>query len=389
MRRRAPRASLLTALTLLCGSGCGGDGGDDTDGEAAEASTSEADDEAEAETGESAVAPGDTCDAAVLVKAPTTVTSSLRDATVSSLGSEFGSSCGASGPVVYLRLEIEARVDLTIHARGRAYTPRVAVQLPGCVSAQDDPDRLLGCVDGPVPQTFMDLGPGAELLVTVGISADDPALELAAAEPGEPDPLDFELDFDLRAVLGEGQACGSGQGRCEAGTVCLASDDGGFEVERCHRPPADSCVEPGQLAIPDPGPDPGAGVTIMIDPDEAHSDAHEHSCTGWRRPDRVEQLLLPAVLPVDATLVVRADDPRVGLALRDPSCLPELELVCSPAQPGAAQTLLQWGGDGELSAMAEAGQAPLLFIELPRLDTATDPIDPIDPIMVSVEIASN
>ncbi|KIG13707.1 hypothetical protein DB30_07553 [Enhygromyxa salina] len=381
MANPAQRASLLTALMLVGAPGCGGDeGGGEAAGESAAGSTGE--DEAEAETGEITAAPGDSCDAAVLVKAPTTFTSSLRHATPSILDPGFAASCGATGPVVYLRLELEARADLTIHARGRAFTPRLAVLLPGCVSAQADPDRLLGCVVGPVPQTFMDMGPGAELLLTVGIPDGDPALELPAAAAGEPDPLDFELEVELRAVLDEGQACGSGQGRCASGTVCLVSEEDGFEVERCHRPPADSCVAPGQLALPEPG----AGIEITIEPEEPHSDAHEHTCTGWRRPDRVEQLMLPATLPDGAALVVRADDPRVGLALRDSSCLPELELSCSPAIPTAMQTLLTWGGNGELSALAATGDAPLLFIELPRADTETDPIEAIS---VSVEIASN
>jgi hypothetical protein len=373
MRRRA----LLTTLVLLALSGCGGGDGD----EQAQDTSGGDQDEGDSETGDPQVTPGDSCEQSLLVTVPTTLVSTLRGASPSS----FEPSCGATGPVVYLRVQLEARGDLTIHARGRGYTPRLAVQLPGCVSAADDPARLLGCVDA-LPLTFMDIGPDTELSIAVGIADDDPALAELTDEP-DPlaplDPLEFEIRFDLRAVLAEGQACGSGQGRCEAGTVCLFGDEGdGVQLERCRRPAADSCVAPGQLAVPEPG----AAIELVIPPDEPHSDAHEHTCTGWRRPDRVEQLELPALLPANATLVVRADDPRVGLALRDSSCLPELALACTPALATGSQTVLTWGGDGELSALAGAGGLPLLFIELPRSDGEATPITPIT---VSVEIQPN
>jgi hypothetical protein len=89
------------------------------------------------------------------------------------------------------------------------------------------------------------------------------------------------------------------------------------------------------------------------------------------------------MLPSDAMLLVRADDPRVGLALRGSSCAPEDALACTPSDTGS-ETVLVWGGDGELSALAQAGEAPLLFIELPRPDGAL----PVGEITVELEIAS-
>jgi hypothetical protein len=249
------------------------------------------------------------------------------------------------------------------------------VHRPGCIA---DDDRLLAC-GKELPITLFDIGPDAELLVAIGIAQDDPALVLAAPAEGEPDPLDFELTFVQRAVLAEGQRCGPDQGRCEAGTVCLLAQHDGVAEARCVRPPADSCVAPGVLVLPEPG----SSLLLSIPPDEPHSDAHEHDCTGWRRPDRVDRLELPATLPSDASLFIRADDPRVGLALRGPSCAPEDALACMPSDTGS-ETVLVWGGDGELSALAQAGEAPLLFVELPRSDGA----QPVGTITVELEIAS-
>jgi hypothetical protein len=354
---------IWAAALLLATSACG-DGGGGGEDEQAEGGESEGD----SETGEP-VALGDSCvDTELLVDAPATVRASLRHASPSPLGHV----CGATGPVVFVRVSVAGRVDLTVGARGRAYVPKLALLAPGCVSSEGDPERLLGCGEG-LPVTLFDIGPDIELLVAVGIDADDPASNLEPDEDGA-DPLDFELVFELRAVLEEGEICGPARGRCEVGTVCLAEAEGdGVEVERCRRPPADSCVAPGQLALPAPG----VQVELVTLPDDPHTDAHDHPCTGWRRPERVEQLEFPPVLPEDTTLVVRADDPRVGLALRGPSCAPEDALACAVAEPGASETTLTWGQPGELAQLAEAGSRPLLFIELPRADVGDEAIGPI------------
>jgi len=109
-----------------------------------------------------------------------------------------------------------------------------------------------------------------------------------------------------------------------------------------------------------------------------------HACTGWRRPERVDRLELPASLPAGTTLIVRADDPRVGLALRGPSCAVEHALACA-ADGAPSETVLSWGGDGSLADMAAAGDSPWLFIELPRQDLDLGELGPID---IEVELVA-
>lgn len=342
------------------------------DGESPSSDTDESS-EGEGETGEPS-AIGDECETTELVLAvPSRLQATLRHA----MPSEIGDACGATGPVVFARVRVSGRVDLTLEAHGRAFDPKLSLLRPGCVATLADDARLLACGDE-LPVTLFDIGPDVELLVAIGIAQDDPALALTP-EQGEPDPLAFELELTQRAVLAEGQRCGLDQGRCEAGTVCLVADDDGVEEARCRRPAADSCVAPGVLVLPEPG----EAIVLSIPPDEPHSDAHEHACSGWRRPERVDRLELPALLPSDAMLVVRADDPRVALALRGPSCAPEHALACTPSE-AESESVLVWGGDGELSALAQAGAAPLLFIELPRSDGE----QPVGQITVELEITS-
>lgn len=329
--------------------------------------------EDDSETGEPS-AIGSDCETTELeLEAPTSLQATLRHA----IPSEIGNSCGATGPIVFARVRVSGRVDLTLEANGRAFDPKLAVLRPGCLATSADDDRLLACGDQ-LPVSLFDIGPDVELLVAIGIAEDDPALALTP-ELGELDPLDFELEFTQRAVLTQGQRCGLDQGRCEAGTVCLVVEEDGVEEARCQRPPADSCAAPGTLVLAEPG----EVIVLSIPPDEPHSDAHEHECTGWRRPERVDRLELPATLPSDAVLVVRVDDPRVGLALRGSSCAPEDALACTPSDIGS-ESVLVWGDNGELSALAQAGEAPLLFIELPRSDGAL----PVGEITVELEIAS-
>jgi hypothetical protein len=353
---------LLAALACRPGDDQQGSNGDDESSDG------------ESETGEPSALGGDCSTTELVLEVPNSLDATLRHA----MPSEIGDSCGATGPVVFARVRVRGRVDLTLDVDGRAFEPKFAVLRPGCVASQADDERLLAC-GGELPVTLFDIGPDVELLVAIGIAQDDPALALMPAPEGEPDPLDFELAFVQRAVLGEGERCGHDQGRCEAGTVCLVGEEDGGEEARCRRPPADSCVAPGVLVLPDPG----SSILLSIPPDEPHSDAHEHSCTGWRRPDRVDRLELPATLPSGAFLSVRADDPRVGLALRGPSCASEDELACTPSDTGS-ETVLVWGGDGELAALAQASEAPLLFVELPRSDGA----QPVGLITVELEIAS-
>ncbi|MFO7563234.1 MAG: hypothetical protein R6X02_11370 [Enhygromyxa sp.] len=365
MRRLIPALVSLGLATAACS-------GDDAEppGDSTEAGDAEEQGD-EGETGEPPSALGDRCvDTELIIEAPTTLAATLRHASPDP--DELAEACGLSGPVVFARVSVHDRVDLQVLARGRAFTPKLAVSLPGCVA---DPGRVLACGEG-LPVTLRDLGPDLELLVALGIDEADPALELPAVEHA--DPLDLELRLEVRAVLGEHARCGPGFGRCEAGTVCLPADEDGVVIDRCRRPPADSCVAPGTLAVLSPG----AAAMIEIAPDDAHSDAHEHSCTGWRRPERVERLELPAGLGEAATLWIEADDPRVGLALRGPDCLPEGELACAPALAGGEVSSLSFGGQGQLAVLAAADEAPLLFVELPREDDA----DPPASVLVRVEI---
>lgn len=368
----AKRLAAVLALLSACGPTAS------TDGDAADAEADTSQDEGESETGEP-TALGDSCETTeLIIEAPATLRASLRHATASPLTEV----CGVAGPAVFARVRVGGRVDLTMSARGRAFEPSLTVMPPDCLSVADDPGRLLACGHA-LPLTLFDIGPDIELLVAIAIAADDPALALTPAADGETDPLDVELAFTLQAVLGEGQRCGPGQGRCESGTVCLPADEDGVSVDRCRRPEADSCVAPGSWQLPPPG----EVLSFTIAPDEPHSDAHEHACTGWRRPERVDRLELPASLPAGTTLIVRADDPRVGLALRGPSCAVEHALACA-ADGAPSETVLSWGGDGSLADMAAAGDSPWLFIELPRQDRGDQGGDELGPIDIEVELVA-
>lgn len=369
--------SVLPAICFAASLSLGLAACSDDDGQAQTESGDEGDVEGDGdEEGESGEppAPGDQCEDTILtLEAPTSLEATLRNASVDERG--IAAACGLSGPTVFAEITLHDRADLLVSARGRAYTPEFAVLRPGCSA---DPSRVLACGDA-LPVTIRDLGPDVELLIAVGLDEADPALELPAAQDGEADPLDFELRLETRAVLAEHALCGPVYGRCEAGTVCLAADEDGVAIDRCRRPLADSCVAPGTLAVPSPG----AVAVLEIPPDEPHSDAHEHACTGWRRPERVERLELPAGLGETAQLSVRADDPRVGLALRGPDCLPESALACAPATGSGDETSLSFAAPGQLAALAAAGQAPILFIELPHPEVDADPPAAIH---VSVEV---
>lgn len=372
--RRAKQVTRCTLLYLVLAT-AGACGGDDEPAQAeGEDQDQEDEDDEMGESGDPPPALGDRCeDTSLVITAPSSLVATLRNASDETSG--IAAACGLSGPTVFVRASLLARADLLVSARGRAYTPKFAVLLPGCSA---DPSRVLACGEG-LPILLDDLGPDLDLLIAVGIDQidqADPALELSTDQP---DPLDFELRLDTRAVLAEHALCGPGYGRCEAGTVCLAEHEDGVEIARCRRPLADSCSAPGTSVLASPG----ASLVIEIPPDEPHSDAHVHACTGWRRPERVERLELPAGLGETAQLSVTADDPRVGLALRGPDCLPMSALACAPATGTGEATSLHFAAPGQLAALAAAGEAPLLFIELPRPD---DDADPPLTIHVTVEL---
>ncbi|NVB38101.1 hypothetical protein G6O69_09680 [Pseudenhygromyxa sp. WMMC2535] len=366
---------LSAGLALACASACAGDSpADDQADEAGSSSEGAGETQDTGDTGE--LLPGDLCeDTPFAVEAPGRLGASLRGATSDPAG--IASSCGLDGPSIFVRARIPSRVDLHLSVSAEGFEPRLGVLAPGCVAESEDPERLLACAQG-LPITVEDLGPDRDLLVVVGARADDPGLASEAPETPElADPLDFELVLEVRTVLAEGERCGATYGRCEDGTVCQLAGDGDGDSDsdsgeegtgelRCVRPPADSCAAPGELSLPGLGEGP---LVVALSPDAVHTDAHEHACAGWRRPERVDRLLLPAGLPDDARLRVRASDARVGLALRGPSCLVEDALACAPAsdpEQGAVETLLEWSSPGALATLAEAGERPLLFTELPR-----------------------
>ena len=357
---------LIRSLVWILLASCGGDepGASETEADDDPSQSDEA--EAEEDSGEAPPAIGDRCDETRLIlEAPTTQVASLRNASPDPQG--IAADCGLTGPAVFIEASLRDRADLSVGVTGQGFTPRFAVLWPGCSA---DPSRVLACGDA-LPITLGDLGPDVDVLIAVGIDADDPAL-LLEAPAEQPDPLAFELRLETRPVLAELDRCGPAFGRCEAGTVCLPGDEDGVLVDRCRRPPADSCVAPGTVIVPSPG----AAAMIEIPPSEPHSDAHEHSCAGWRRPERVERLELPTELDETATLVIVADDPRVGLALREPDCLPEHELACAPA--GSELASLVTSGAALL-----LGAAPLLFIELPNPELDAGPVATIH---VSIEV---
>ena len=316
-----------------------------------------------------------TCSDAERHRLPATLHGSLRPLvdTLTFDVPPIGLDCGlGEGPLAFVRVELPTRADLIVHARGGQVIPRVAILQAGCASEALDRDRLLACVDV-LPVVVEDLRPGTELLLALGAFADDPALTSPAPEPGLLDPLEVELELGLRAVFEEGRICDAALGRCETGTLCQVALEGegeaASEVARCRRPEADSCANPSTIELLPSG----ESLMLSIDPSEAHGDAHAHACTGWRRPERVHRLLLPAEISPTARLEIVADDPDVGLALRAPDCLPEHAQGCVPADlVGGPHTLIVGAGQaGQLAAWAMQGVAPLLFIELPSDDAAS------------------
>lgn len=353
MVRRASAWVAIAFALLACSAS---DGAEDEPGAGDEAS-----DDAAAETGGEGLL-GDDCETTeLLASSSRSFALNLRQAAADPRG--IASSCGLTGPELFVRVRVDTRADLRLRARGREFTPQLAVLPPGCIAGELDEERPLACANDGLPITLSDLRAGTELLVVVGVRADDAALASDLSEDGLVDALDVELEIEQRAVLAEGERCEPlSPTRCETGTACIAEiedEDSAVAIARCRRLAADSCAAPGELEL-----SLTETTELVIASDELHSDAHSHACAGWRRPERVEQLRLPAELPETATLQVRVDDARVGLALRRSDCEPSTALACAPPSEDAAE--LSFGGDGSLAALAQAGADPLLFIELPR-----------------------
>ena len=159
----------------------------------------------------------------------------LRDA-----AEDLGGACEQGGPDVFFRVELSTPADLTVHARGVGFTPRVGVLPTSCVAG-----REIACTEG-LPTTLTDLPAGTELLVAVGIDPESPALDEPEPAPdsGSGDPLAFELELSVRRILQPGALCQpSPLGRCATGSTCREDPEEG--AWRCETLGADTCATRG------------------------------------------------------------------------------------------------------------------------------------------------
>jgi hypothetical protein len=299
---------------------------------------------------------GDRCPSAMVVRDGHHVVA-LRGALA-----DFRNQCGPGGPELFFQVPIERRVDLEVEAVGAGFVPIVTV-LESC-----DDTEALACAEG-LPVQVLDLAIGSAPIVVVAIDGEDPAL----AEEG--DALDVAVDLRFRAVLTAGEECSPpGRGRCESGSACLPDPDG---VERCTALAADTCAtaEPRVIAVGEP-------LVVEIDPGTPQTDAHEHSCTGARRRDRVLELELPADMPAAASLRVSTDDADVGLAVRRATCLSDDELACAQPSDGGSTLIVD-----DMPVALGSDRTVDLFIELPIADA--DPSGPgeLPPLVVTIELA--
>ncbi|MEX1366143.1 MAG: hypothetical protein AB1Z98_23665 [Nannocystaceae bacterium] len=264
-------------------------------------------------------------------------------------GSELGGACGQGGPDAFFRLDVPRRSDVQLRGLGAGFSPRVGVLPNDCVAQWET--RTLLCSQG-VGTWALDVAGGSSLVVSVGIDAEDPALGQPPPMLGA-DPLSFALEVRLRNVLDEGDPCEpADRGRCGSGTTCMPSppppDDpqGPPGPAVCTALDGDTCDSAVDVAL-------GAGSSLVqIDPAAPQTDAHEHSCGGARRRERVLRLSLPGTGP--HALRVRSDWAPLGLALRGPGCLPADELGCAIDDVQAPELLAEIPAD-----------VALLFVELP------------------------
>jgi hypothetical protein len=299
----------------------------------------------EATTGSLDASPADQCVAAPRVAAGRHP-GSLRGNT-----SDRGGACGLGGPDAFVVLETPRRVDVRVAARGVGFSPVVGVRSSRCEHSWSTQLSCTRDLEGWV----LDVSAGSRLLVSVGISPDDPALS-SSRPPGQADPLDFLLELELRNVLLEGEQCTPpSRGRCVTGTVCMTGELEGESSAspRCVAIEGDTCASAIPVSLE-------LGTTVItLDRTMVQTDAHAHSCGGARRPERVLRLALPALLESGAILEARTSAPDVLLALRGPGCAADEELGCGvDTKDGTAVTV-----DG----LAGLGMPDLfLFVELPR-----------------------
>lgn len=333
---------LLVVLGLACGDG-------DSDSGAPSA-TSGASETGGSSTGlfeEPSVGPTDIC-----ARAPA-IGAGMHPGSLRGYSADLGGACGLGGPDAFFRLDVPRRSDVKLRAFGGQFVPRVGVLPHTC--ANDWSSRTMLCDEG-VGTWLLDVPAGSSLVVSVGIDEAEPVLAEPPPSAG-PDPLSFSLEVRLRTVLDEGDPCEPvDRGRCETGTACLSPPPPPMQPNApplpavCTALAGDTCDSAVGLSLP-------VGITtVEIDPATLQTDAHEHSCGGARRRERVLRLALPAQAP--HRLHVRGDRAELGFALRSPSCLLEDEVACVGPDSSPSPEL-----SAELS-----GASALLFVELPAQD---------------------
>jgi hypothetical protein len=293
--------------------------------------------------------PADQCAGAPVVHA------GRHTGTLRGHSSDRGGACGRGGPDAFVVVEVPRRVDVRLNARGVDFAPVVGARSARCEHAWSATQLL--CTHG-LEGWVLDVPAGGQILVSVGIDPDDPALA-SSPKPGYADPLDFVLEVELRNVLLEGERCTpTSRGRCVSGTRCLGEDaadtTGGLdEAPRCVALDGDFCASAIPMSL-----EPGT-TAVTIDRDVLHTDAHAHSCGGARRPERVLALGLPGTLEPGAQLEVRTDAPDVTLALRGPGCAANEELACSPGSEHGSAVVLE-------DLLLVGSPNLFLFVELPQ-----------------------
>jgi hypothetical protein len=246
------------------------------------------------------------------------------------------------------------RADVRIAARGRAFEPIVGVLADACVL--DGERQFLACMpDG--NGWVLDVPARAGLVIAVGIDANDPALDTLVGDEGL-DPLDYEIDIQLRKIVAEGEICDSGQVRCEPGTACIAPDEVGAEdvpqdgARRCQRLEADTCATAESLVLD------REAVRWDMPADARHTDAHHHGCVGARLVERVLRLGFPPDVRLPETVRVTAQG-VLGLAIRRGGCERTHEAACASVDPDASAEV-----EVELEA-ASIREGVYVFVELP------------------------
>ncbi|MBX7082789.1 MAG: hypothetical protein K1X88_26520 [Nannocystaceae bacterium] len=363
----------LLALSLACACACGhggdGEAGDEHPTKDKPMTSGDADGSGSTTVFELPMADGDRCDEAVeLGAAPWR--SSLWNA-----ASDLGGACGAGGPEVFARVRTQVPADLELSARGSGFVPRVGVLGGSCASSWQGGGAALGCGHG-LPLTLLDLAAGSELVVAVGVDADDPALAAALGA----DDLGFELTARWRATVREHDTCGlPGLGRCETGTVCVAQPGA---AGTCERVAGDDCASAEPVALVS-----GQPVARTIDASAPHDDAHAHACTGAHRREHV--LLAswdPAEVATGATLTVTTAAADVGLAVRAPGCLPQQALGCAAPDAAAADGTALVIEIAPPRAGGPALQAAYVFVEFP-VDDPSLAASELGPFEVTLALA--